>query len=309
MRFCNFDLQIKARHPLEVIVKEGKIDIISHPLIEKLVKILWLRHGRSHARADAAFTIFLVIFWTITAVSVPYNERFIYDYPGDWWRVLFFLIAAGCTIAMVAVEVKEFRKSRRILEEYKRWREGQVRRDIAYCHPMRPHERDYIDEEIASIQSEKLYYWNGWNIYDWTVILLLFITIVLHIIPVAIYNLNPHFVRGDADNEVGAEVAQPNGIEVIRGENGTLELECWEISDSICENILTVNRAQNYVFAITIIVLFFRLLKAVRMTSLMGPFIVILSSMIRDIIRFGILIFIVFTGYYFAFWMVWDGRV
>ena len=111
---CNFDLQIKARHPLEVIVKEGKIDIISHPLIEKLVKILWLRHGRSHARADAAFTIFLVIFWTITAVSVPFNERFIYEYPGDWWRVLIFLIAAGCTIAMVAVEVKEFRKSRRI---------------------------------------------------------------------------------------------------------------------------------------------------------------------------------------------------
>ena len=47
---------------------------------------------------------------------------------------------------------------------------------------MRPHERTYIDEEVRFIEDEKLYYWSGWNIYDWVVILMLFVTIVLHII-------------------------------------------------------------------------------------------------------------------------------
>lgn len=259
----------------------------------------------------------MIICWTVTAVSVPYNERFIYVYPGDWWRVLLFLLAAGFTIAMITVEVSEYRKSRQKLEEFKNWRAAQVRRDIDYCHPMRPHERDYIDEEISCIKSEKLYYWNGWNIYDWVIILMLFITILLHIIPVAIYNLNPHIStvedeNGDS-NEVGLESGPvaTDGIQVIRDENGTVVgLDCLgSVSDSVCVRIEELNRSQNYVFAITIIVLFFRLLKAVRMTTLMGPFIVILSSMIRDVVRFGILIFIVFAGYYFAFWMVWDGRM
>ena len=250
----------------------------------------------------------MIICWTVVAVSVPYNERFIYEYPGDWWRVLVFLLAAGFTVAMITVEVSEFRKSRRKLEEYKKWREAQVRRDIDYCHPMRPHERDYIDEEINCIKSEKMYYWNGWNIYDWVVILMLFITILLHIIPVAIYNINPH-IESQIGDENDVETAEVNGIEVIRV-NGTVELNCeGSVSQDTCDQIVRLNRSQNYVFAITIIVLFFRLLKAVRMTSLMGPFIVILSSMIYDVIRFGILIFIVFAGYYFAFWMVWDGRV
>jgi len=79
-------------------------------------------------------------------------------------------------------KVQEYRKSKRKLNEFKEWRIAQIRRDLDFCHPMRPHERTYIDEEVRFTEDEKLYYWSGWNIYDWVVILMLFVTIVLHII-------------------------------------------------------------------------------------------------------------------------------
>ena len=53
----------------------------------------------------------------------------------------------------------------------------------------------------------------------------------------------------------------------------------------------------------------FDIIRLFRMTSLMGPFIVILSKLVYDVIKFGILIFIIFAGYHVAFWMVWDGRM
>ncbi len=58
-------------------MKEEKIDIISHPLIEKLVGLLWKRHGRRHAQVDAIFTILMIICWSVTALSVPFNQRYI----------------------------------------------------------------------------------------------------------------------------------------------------------------------------------------------------------------------------------------
>merc|ERR1711953_8202 len=56
-------------------------------------------------------------------------------------------------------------------------------------------------------------------------------------------------------------------------------------------------------------ILFLRFLKVIRMTSLMGPFIVILMSCFRDVLKFAIMISIIFCGYWIAFWMVWDGRL
>ena len=48
---------------------------------------------------------------------------------------------------------------------------------------MRPHERIFIDSEIKALKDETLYYWNGWNIYDWLIIACLLITTIMHIIP------------------------------------------------------------------------------------------------------------------------------
>ena len=79
---------LKARHPLEMIIKNDKIDLVSHPIIKKLVDLLWDRIGKRQAVKKGIFTVLLYLCWCITALAVPANERFLYQYPADWWRVL-----------------------------------------------------------------------------------------------------------------------------------------------------------------------------------------------------------------------------
>ena len=65
---------------------------------------------------------------------------------------------------------------------------------------------------------------------------------------------------------------------------------------------------QNMIFALTMVILWFRLLKIVRVSSFMGAFIVIISRMMWDLLKFVILYGIVFAGYGIAFYMVWGNK-
>ena len=111
----------------------------------------------------------------------------------------------------------EYRSSKSRLNDYKEYKLNEIEKDMNYCHPMRKHEKEYLDEEADKIRSEKLYYWSGWNIYDWLIIFILFITIILHIIPVALYNNNPNF---DPDEDLDSF---SGGIEIVRDNDGYLE--------------------------------------------------------------------------------------
>ena len=77
---------------------------------------------------------------------------------------------------------------------------------------MREHEKKYIDSEISMLENEKEYYFrSGWNYYDWFINFLLLLCIILHIVPVAMYELN----RGSETletilNEVGTEMSARN---------------------------------------------------------------------------------------------------
>jgi len=123
----------------------------------------------------------------------------------------------------------EYRSSKSRLNDYKEYKLNEIEKDINYCHPMRKHEKEYLDEETEKIKSEKLYYWSGWNIYDWLIIFILFITIILHIIPVALYNHNPNF---DPDEDLIEGFS--GGIEIVRDEDGYLEdIICHEPTDEV----------------------------------------------------------------------------
>jgi len=73
-----------------------------------------------------------LLFWTVLAVSVPSDVRFIYIYPFHWWRVLFLLLAIGMTIFMIYQEYREYLAGKRTLRDFKMWRLRQIRRDFDY---------------------------------------------------------------------------------------------------------------------------------------------------------------------------------
>ena len=88
-----------------------------------------------------------------------------------------------------------------------------------------------------------------------------------------------------------------------------LNLSCsGSITESFCDGIEAVNDVQNMIFALTMVILWFRLLKIVRVSSFMGAFIVIISRMMWDLLKFVILYGIVFAGYGIAFYMVWGNK-
>ena len=105
---------------------------IYHPPLLNEFSVLWLKYGRREALIQYLITALFLIFWTIMAVSVPSDVRFIYTYPTQWWRVFFLLLAIGMTMFMIYNEYREYRAGKQSLKEYREWRLRQVRRDYEY---------------------------------------------------------------------------------------------------------------------------------------------------------------------------------
>ena len=149
---------------------------------------------------------------------------------------------------------------------------------------MREQEKKYIDNEITLIEEEQLFYFrSGWNYYDWFIYCLLLITILLHIIPVSMYELN----RGNlattgifiqSNNETGVPI-RPLTAMICTG----------DLEQSYCDNIIFINSFQSQFFALTMVILFLRILKVLRVTKFMGAFIVIISKIIWDLLKFVVL--------------------
>ncbi|XP_052106818.1 transient receptor potential cation channel subfamily A member 1-like isoform X2 [Mytilus californianus] len=69
-----------------------------------------------------------------------------------------------------------------------------------------------------------------------------------------------------------------------------------------------VARAHIRLMAVTIILLWLRLMKNVRCFSLLGPFIVMLTHMLKDLVRFTFLYLEFFIPFVFAFYMIFGGN-
>lgn len=312
----------RARNILEVIVHERKLDLIGHVVIQKFISVLWLKFGRKESMMQSLVTLLYFIIWTIIAVAVPGDIRFIYVYPVDGWRVFFLVVAVIMTIYMVVTEYKEARAGVQSLKLWQDWRVRQVRRDYEYCHPMRDHEKKYIDNEITAIANEKTGYFRSfWNFYDVLVYALLLLTIVLHVIPISMYELNRIFIIEENPTTINdvlegvfedysADEGPLTGIIIDFDNNGyptePLNMTCvGNLDQSYCEGIKDVNEVQNCLFAITMVILSLRFLKHLRVTTFMGAFIVILTKMIQDLVKFLVLYTMFFAGYGIAFYMIW----
>lgn len=97
----------------------------------------------------------------------------------------------------------------------------------------------------------------------------------------------------------------------------------WNIFDWICYVFLvvsitthlvdifdhseTVARAHIRIMSVTIILLWLRLMKVARAFALLGPFIVMLSHMVKDLLRFAFLYMEFYLPFVCAFWMIFGG--
>ncbi|CAH1253679.1 TRPA1 [Branchiostoma lanceolatum] len=248
-----------AKTPMEVAVQYKQYDVLQHPVFQKLIYIKWKRFARRGAWFSLFLNFFFIVTWTALAVVPAWEVRYIYSFPQDWWRIIVSSIAVLLTFYQIIVELKEFFSEKQKFQAWQKWRIGEIRKDLTFCHPRWPEERAFLLREIEQVQEQKSSYFSDfWNLFDWTLYLLLLVCITLHVVDVFAHS---------------KEVAR------------------WHIR----------------IFALTIIIMWLRLMKNARAFKAIGPFIVILSHMFYDILRFCYLYLEFYIPFACAFWMLFGG--
>ncbi|XP_019626747.1 PREDICTED: transient receptor potential cation channel subfamily A member 1-like isoform X4 [Branchiostoma belcheri] len=249
-----------ASTPMEVAVQYKQYEVLQHPVFLKLINIKW----KQFARRGAWFSLFLnfifIVTWTALAVVPAWEVRHKYTFPQDWWRIIVSSIAVLLTFYQIIVELKEFFSDKQKFHAWQKWRTEEIKKDLTFCHPRWPEEREFLLREIEQIQEQKsVYFSDFWNLFDWTLYLLLLVCITTHIVDVFAHST---------------------------------ELARWHIR----------------IFALTIIIMWLRLMKNARAFRAIGPFIVILSHMFYDILRFIYLYLEFYIPFACAFWMLFGDR-
>ncbi|XP_035982353.1 transient receptor potential channel pyrexia isoform X2 [Fundulus heteroclitus] len=169
--------------PLQVVVLEGKLDLIMDPVILKLIEVKWRLYGRLGAWTLLVLNFLLNVSWTTVAISVSacQDSPDRYSFPQDWWRVLLVVLALLLTLEEVYREVQDMASSRRKLLLRRRWMERRLQDDLRCCHPMWPQERLYLLRETSRIGSMRGNYSRDlWNVFDWLVYSLLTASFSVH---------------------------------------------------------------------------------------------------------------------------------
>ncbi|XP_071335898.1 transient receptor potential channel pyrexia [Trachinotus anak] len=247
--------------PLQVLVQEGKLDLIMSPVFLKLIQVKWKLYGRLGAWLLLILNFLFNVAWTTVAISVSIHQDSSdrYVLPQDWWRVLLVALALLLTLEEVLREVLDIRRSRRKLRLWQQWQENRLHDDLRCSHPMWPQERVFLLDQKKQIHRMRgSYSQDLWNVFDWLVYSLLTASFSVHM----------------------ADVIGPS---------------------------VHLHTASLRLFSITIIFLWLRLMKHVRAFRLMGPFIVMLGSIVGDVLRFLFLYAEIFVPYACSFWIIFGG--
>ncbi|XP_053322428.1 transient receptor potential cation channel subfamily A member 1-like [Spea bombifrons] len=183
----------QAKSPLEVIVQSRQLDIIMHPVIQKLIEIKWKKFGRTKIAIMLSLNLLFILSWTTLGIasSLSRSDEVPYKFPEDIWRIIVILIALGLTLYQIVEEFKEIFQSKIKIELWKEWRKKELERDLKYCHPMWPEEKEYLEKGIEDLQGVHASYLKDfWNVFDWIVYFLLLAVILTHIADVVVHN-NP----------------------------------------------------------------------------------------------------------------------
>ncbi|XP_056378709.1 uncharacterized protein LOC130274414 isoform X2 [Hyla sarda] len=181
----------QAKLPLEVIVQSRQLDIIMHPVIQKLIEVKWKFFGRKNICIMLSLNLLFILTWTALGIasSLPRPEAAPYKFPEDVWRIIIICIALGLTLYQVVEEFKEIYQSKVKMKLWKEWRKKELERDLKYCHPMWPEEKEYLQKCIDDLQDiNPAYFKDFWNVFDWIVYFLLLAVICTHIADIVVQN-------------------------------------------------------------------------------------------------------------------------
>ena len=91
-----------------------------------------------------------------------------------------------CSLSFASLqEINKLHRSERVYNKWRVWRTKEVEKDLEFCHPRWPEEKNYIQTEIEQIRSYKrIYFQDGWNIFEWFSYLCIFLLIITRLVAV-----------------------------------------------------------------------------------------------------------------------------
>lgn len=82
--------KIYINFQLEQIIKQKNFEFASHKAIEKLINFKFGLHFWWFWGKFILDILFCVV-WNLWAVLIPYDQKYLYNFPQDWWRIFLFV--------------------------------------------------------------------------------------------------------------------------------------------------------------------------------------------------------------------------
>ncbi|XP_063695249.1 transient receptor potential cation channel subfamily V member 5-like isoform X2 [Bolinopsis microptera] len=262
---------------LGAIVSAKELKLMNHPAIREIIKIKWRKFGQSRCLINLLiYGVYLASWTCVVFIYQPWRLEQMKS--GDSTAT-----TDGANIASVCVAVilflylliEEFRdvyQSETTHSRYKEWRSKQIERDLQYVPDKLTEEKEYLQNQAEIVRSSiSRYRQDPWNWFDWLGYVSMLITSVC--VLTCLYG----------------ESLKTGHLESYK------QFALWT-SRFMC---------------ITIVLIWFKLFKYVRVYSFLGPFVVILVNTIHDIIKicFVFVVFFVPTvAVFYQFYSHKDGE-
>lgn len=157
-----------AKTPLEVIVQYNQLDLVMHPVFQRILHVKWNMFAKWGAWWLVSINLAYTLIWTILGILIPRDRKYYSPISSNWWRLVLELIGVVLTGYFIFMEISQLRLTEKVHNRWRQWRTRHVEKDLQYCHPRWPEEKKYLESELAQIRTfQRTYFREPWNIFEW----------------------------------------------------------------------------------------------------------------------------------------------
>eukprot|EP00111_Clytia_hemisphaerica_P008770 TCONS_00025648-protein len=175
-----------AKTPLEVIVQFNQLDMVMHPVFQRLLHVKWGLFGKFGSLINVSINLVYTLIWTFLGIFLPKDHVYYTPMSSMWWRLVLELIAVSLTCYFIYMEISQLRITEKVHNRWRQWRTRHVEKDLQYCHERWPEEKKYLESELAQIRTfQRTYFREPWNIFEWIAYFVVLTLVLTRILAVA----------------------------------------------------------------------------------------------------------------------------
>lgn len=97
----------KTRTPLETAVVTRKYEVVTHPVMQRLIENKWKQFGRASTILDLGFYIIFNVMWTAMSMTTPKNGRDLYHPLNEnIWRIILLVLIGTTIVYQVCLQIR-----------------------------------------------------------------------------------------------------------------------------------------------------------------------------------------------------------